>query len=660
VPNPPAFLTPFNSKSWALDTGLPRAQVDVRYELPTNNTDGTPFVDGSHLELRWRLADPLLWNDAKASTWATAKTWGSPVDDPTPEPSEGWEYKFVPLDTDGTILPDLLPGTRYEFQARVLDVATPPNASVWTPTWTQFTAFDDQPPATPAAPEVHGSKIQIVVLHKLGSDQGGIFNLAYDLAYLDVHASIESPDFLPDLSVASTTRLGKITATRAQLMGKIPVLGAFPVTTIEQLHVKVIAVDTSGNISGASASSPVTADLIDAQWIGSLFAERIVSGEVRASLILGGEIATGTEGQRMRMYYGGLQAYLDDGRTKFFDLDTANQTITAVGTFRTGLTGERLWIERDGSARWYGAQGTDYAALLNEDGILRAKSRAHTSGRRSVVDFNPNGVKAWYGMPGAERSKLDLGMTYGVITAPVTGVRLWRHIAPDDGTTPRWHFVTATASGDDAESIVHMERVALASNHCYMFGATANAGIVFDAGFIGVCDNGIRPSSIHASEFAVVSAIQHKRDIAPVQFGDVGADQLVQLVRAQQFYYRSEFEQRPDRPGVKLQRYDKDGRRLPDVDADWTHKQRKPRMRVGPMADHLLEVAPQVVLTDVPRHGMALDVATTAGIAWAAAGVLADRQDAAEARLAALEALLGDPEPVVVDGELVDRPALAA
>ena len=136
--------------------------------------------------------------------------------------------------------------------------------SAWSAS-TQFTTGNDViAPGQPPAPTVAGSTISIQVTHTLGLSSGGTFNLDNDLHHLEVHVG-GSDSFYPD----ATNMVGKIIANSGMLLGKIPVVQTFPISQIDQVFVKVIAVDNAGNKSSPSVAATVTAQLVADMYINS-------------------------------------------------------------------------------------------------------------------------------------------------------------------------------------------------------------------------------------------------------------------------------------------------------------------------------------------------------------------------------------------------------
>lgn len=377
VPGVPAFVTPFTQNISTYPNGLPRAELRVEWSGPTLNTDGTAFVDGAHREIRYRIAGTTssTWAQAAAAgTWADLQTWGNPV----PLPAGDWAIAFAPIDTSAYLLQDLTPGTEYELQIRAVDSANPPNAGAWSASHFEQIGVDNIAPLPPAAPIVAASLVQVSVRHNLGLATGGTFNLPGDLAYLEVHVGgLET--FTPD----ATTRVGKIIATRAQIVGEIPVIGTFPAATPDEVWVKVIAVDQAGNHSDPSAAAAVTVELIDSQWVSDLTADKITAGDFTASYGLVGLFIAGNP-TAARFAAG------DDGTRTGFMLHRPSGTLAVHGDAATG------------NLSLYGTNGTTATlvftastGLIDMRGKLTAGA-SFTSGDRIVIDpdyIQPGGAE---------------------------------------------------------------------------------------------------------------------------------------------------------------------------------------------------------------------------------------------------------------------------
>ncbi len=351
VPGVPVFGT-FVGGTYQANGDETKAQIQVVWTEPLN-TDGSTIVDGDHYEIRYRpnVTAPYAatWNEASQDTWNELHTWNQPR--VAAITSTDWQTSIAPWDTDAFMVQELTPSVVYEFQIRAVDTANPPNRSQWSATTAFEAPRDTQPPSTPAAPLVAGSRIAIQVVHYLGSAAGGSFTLEPDTNHLEVHVSNNST-FLPD----DTTIVGRLAAAAA-LQAGVPVVGTFQVEETDERYVKVVAVDRSGNKSAASDASSATVLLIDDAHISDLTVTKVTAGTITADWLLAAAIKTAASGQRVELNAEGLQAYGEEG----------DQTInlssdpTATGNYITFT------------------QGDTSVASISEDGNIAGQ------------DFNVNG-----------------------------------------------------------------------------------------------------------------------------------------------------------------------------------------------------------------------------------------------------------------------------
>lgn len=570
IPGVVAFVTPFKASTYQRgDTGESKAQVQVKWSALLTNTDASAFIDGSHYEIRYRpSADPLYpatySQAAAAGTYSSLGTWGTPIS----QTFSDYQTAYAPIDATTALIAELPPGTPIEFGIRALDSATPPNAGAWSATYTQYTPVDVDPPADPAAPVVAGSKIAILVKHYLGASTGGTFNLALDLARLDVHLGATSTFTVDNRPLEEGgTLIGKIVATRAQILGQIPVLGTFAVDTTTQVWVKVVAVDVAGNPSGSSAAAAVTAELIDSQWVSDLTADKVTSGTMVGSYIVGGEFTTAPSGQRVRFGFDGIEAYLSDGVTKFVDVDIAAQTVTVVGEFSTAFSGQRIRIN-PGSAlpdtiAIYPSGGGDFGRIMARtapgDGsaaILIDGGAASGTARGRLGCYKGEAFISYVTSDTGGDSSAGFSRTAVSCSSDVVSLWAQNSIAFDkySGSSP----ITA------AHAFVFWS-AGTSSSTCPMFGSSgSNAAVKLDnstvcatfadgAAFTGMKATAFTPSSTQESKTDIVDVRQildprtpfraarskgwkYKTDVdrwgdaAPMKFGPVAEDLPPELV----------------------------------------------------------------------------------------------------------------------------------
>lgn len=307
VPGTPQFVSAYSNVYYPDDGISVRGQIELTWTLP-ENTDGSFITDGHHFELRYQpdiTADySATWLEAAQHNWQDLYTWGQPVIPPIV--NSGWNIIYVGWDELSTVIQELTPGVNYRFQIRAVDSSTPQHFSEWSEDYMVSVAVDSIAPDKPAPPVVASSYLSIQVTHYLGKATGGTFNLPPDMAYLEVHAGPEA--FYPD----ATTRVGKIIADAGLIRSGTPVIQSFNIESTENIYVRVIAVDQTGNRSAPSNAVTATINLIDDAHISDLTASKITAGTISSSIILGGVIKTADSGARAEMNFEGFRIFSED------------------------------------------------------------------------------------------------------------------------------------------------------------------------------------------------------------------------------------------------------------------------------------------------------------------------------------------------------------
>lgn len=295
----------FQAVAYLDKTGMARAQQKVAWSTPTNE-DGSTVSDGAFYEIQYKLNTGHLysqtWGAVSTLQWGNLNTWAQPVQ----ASAVDWETRQVQWGTNALVINDLACGTAFDFRIRAIDTSN--NIGDWSAVEIVVTAEDDIPPSQPSAPQVAASLIAIQVVHDLGENSGGAFNLERDIAYLEIHAEYE-PGFVP----SDDTKLGNLLANSSMLDAQTPAVGTFQISNTTAVYVKVVAVDRSGNRSSPSPSAEVTAQLIDNEHIDSLTVSKVTAGEITVDWLLSGTIRTGVDGQRLELNSQGLQAFNADG-----------------------------------------------------------------------------------------------------------------------------------------------------------------------------------------------------------------------------------------------------------------------------------------------------------------------------------------------------------
>jgi len=312
VPASPAF-TGFSVGSYQSATdGTVKAAIRAQWSEPLN-TDGSVITDGDHYEIRHRINNiigyQISWDTAEDYSWDDLGSWDALLSEPI-DASPEWLTIYAGWDQTAHTIMELTPGVTYEVQIRAVDAATPPNRGAWSASSFVTTVGDIFAPSTPAAPTVAASLIAIQVIHHLGKSSGGTFNLEPDLDHLEVHVG-GSPSFLAD----NASKVGELIATGTMVLGSISAVGTFQIEQIDDVYIKVVAVDKSGNKSSASVGVQATVELIDDAHISNLTVSKITAGTITATWINAGRIATADAGRRVEMDGDGIKTFNADGHT---------------------------------------------------------------------------------------------------------------------------------------------------------------------------------------------------------------------------------------------------------------------------------------------------------------------------------------------------------
>lgn len=510
VPDVPAFVTPFVQGVYRAGDGSSRAQVQVQWTQPTN-TDGSTIVDGGHYELRYRTAAgsvfPTTWAQAASITWNTAsgQPWGAAV----PYVPGPWHTVYAPFDEQSFLLSDLAVNTEYQVQIRAVDLAVPPNYGAWSDPLAFQTVVDTVPPVTPAPPDAVGNTMAVMVTHTLGAASGGTYNLDLDTVHLDVYAGSD-PTFTP----TEELKIGEMPANAALLRAHVPSVKTFPLESTDAVFIKVVAVDEAGNRSAASDSVEVRPGLIPAQFIQSLTAEQITSGEVTASLVLAGEIATSASAtQGMHMDALGLRGYRPDGQLAF-RYRNYDGSMYVLGEYRTALTGQRLVINENGatpdSIRVYPNGSGDYARIAGRtapwDGsaaILIDGGATSATGRGRLGAYKSEAFVSWVAS--------DNSGSLTAVSCTDVRINVW--------TQDSIYLYKASGTTKLAQTDTNFFWASGTLTRCFVISTPdSGVGLKFDSNTLLACgDDGQGFMPFKCSALTQTSSEEAKTDIAPVR-----------------------------------------------------------------------------------------------------------------------------------------------
>ncbi|MEU5197293.1 hypothetical protein AB0G86_25130 [Streptomyces scabiei] len=364
IPDAPTWVpASFETVTYLDGHGYAKARQKLVWDEPLN-TDSTAITDGSYYEIQFRLDTGGLlsatWADLAALNWDQLNTWDQPI----VADNVLWQSQVIGWGENDAVIHELATGTAYDFRIRAVDSGG--NQSDWSVQETVTMSEDDIPPSTPAAPTVAGSLVAIQVTHEMGKATGGTFNLENDLAALEVHYSYDN-NFTP----TDATKAGILRANQGMMITGIPTVGTFTIQETEQVYVRVVAVDISGNRSSPSDTATVTAELIDDAHISNLTVTKLLAGTISSNWILGASIRTAEEGARVEMNASGLLAYDSDGN-QTVNISAEDGSATLTGSLTSGPIGRRIEVNPSDAdfpeIRFYPEDSDTYAYLRSYDG----------------------------------------------------------------------------------------------------------------------------------------------------------------------------------------------------------------------------------------------------------------------------------------------------
>jgi hypothetical protein len=368
-PDEPEDVT-VSSIAYTTDENVTLAAVTVEWSPVLFNTDGTAYTDQGRYSVFWRYQgvsmNPLLaWTLAAETTDTVAHFSG------------------------------VRPGAWIDVRVGATDLRG--NFSGWAPTVSHQTATDDDPPPVPAAavltPFIGSIQIEVTGLGQFGEV------MPSDFRHFRVHVDT----------------VNNFTVTDANLWDIIPGAGAVAFTPAAYgttYFVRIVAEDTSGNRSAASAVSSaaprqilnpdVAALSIGSAQIIDLDVGKVTAGTISSPWIIGSSIHTAASGPRFGMNSAEFFAYRADG-TKTVSITNAGAA-SFLGEIRTAPSGARIIINPGGTApsemRFFPQNGSlgKYISLFTSDipGQAPGYSLVYLKGDRYAGLPGEAVLRMWY------------------------------------------------------------------------------------------------------------------------------------------------------------------------------------------------------------------------------------------------------------------------
>lgn len=537
------------------------------------------------------------------------------------------------------------------------------NASAWSIPVDHTTESDTTAPPAPSTPVVTPYLGQLKIRWDGLSNVGSAMPL--DLDRVEVHTSATN-NFTPSAS----TLIDQFATEAGERIATDLAYGA-------TRYVKLVAIDRTGNVGPASAQASaipeqvVSADVFDGAigsakladlavttakinllavndaQIGNLSVGKLTAGTLSASVTLSGIFRTATTGRRMEIDSAGWRAYKTDGTTLVAQLNITGETMLMTGTYQSGLTGERIHLLTDGTMRFWGPSGTDFCEIRNEaasgpqaEPFLRFRGFGNNSTTDSMGNLylaSDNATLTWGNSNwGTEPTAIRLDSTTLSTRSPNTVLRTT--------STSNKLFLTfrSGAAGSDipGANLWHKH----VSGDPLWGAPSQGVGLLFSDGVLYCCDEAGTSGSrrqINASGFIADCTGEAKTNVRDLRTSLRGGKKPRDIRLKMRKYQRIEdVEPRPDKPGYQVPRRNPDTGREEWVDAEWEDPPRTAPTYVGPIAEELQEVDPDLVWRDPKSGRLGVPLMTVACLALEQATEAHEDIDALTTQLAALAARL--------------------
>ena len=535
--------------------------------------------------------------------------------------------------------------------------------SAWSDSIFLLTDQDSVPPPAPSVPNVTEFLGTLKVPWD-GLDAAGL-PMPPDFAAVEVHLSTVS-NFEPDETTYRETLFGPSHTVITDLLYNV---GYFA---------RLVAVDLAGNRSAPSgqgagytrqlleedifagavgeaqlAYAAVTTAKIkdlavnDAK-IANLSVGKLTTGQLLADMILAAKIKTAETGARIEFDGTSFRQYnaANQLRTQFVGA-TGEALIT--GLIRSALTGERFELNPNGTLRVYPMAGSNYAAMFNVGNELVFRGQLRTSDNAAAyVRLNSNAVAVQYGLPDLSRvyAQLTVQQSNVDMTSPLNGMRSDKRYATASGQDHSNVFLFNDSNGSDISGSVvnHLEwnsqstAWAFPGRNVNLIGTTGLSTHRFVLAYNDTKNADLQCGNVYAPNVVAPSGVAVKEQITEVAYEPL---EVVRGAPAREWQYRPETFEGPQRegsathklrhrkPGTDPRTQDERDFELvdpPEIDTSQQSQMLTVR-RIGPMADDIEAVAPELITVDETGK-LTLSPIDLVGVLWKAVEQLAAKVDA--------------------------------
>ncbi|MFC5997104.1 hypothetical protein ACFQE5_23100 [Pseudonocardia hispaniensis] len=292
------------------------AAVTADWLPVTENSNGSQITDLAGYLVRWRYISPEL-----PGGWTLLPQ--------VTDSSAGW---------DGVVA-----GAALEVQVAARDRWG--HDSGWSPAVAHTAAADGTPPPVPSTPVVT-SYLGVLAVTWDGKGSAGEAQPA-DFSHVEVHAS-QTAGFTPHRPLLPDGRLD--TATSTTYLDRLSGAGTMPSTIGDYgqtWYAKLVAVDRSGNASGASGEDSALLVQAGDGDVSALSIGKLTAGIMSALMTISGIIRTAASGARVELDTTGLRCYASDDRV-LFEFNIPTSALSLLGRFTAGASatsGSRIILD---------------------------------------------------------------------------------------------------------------------------------------------------------------------------------------------------------------------------------------------------------------------------------------------------------------------------
>jgi hypothetical protein len=334
----------------------------------------------------------------------------------------------------------------------------------------------------------------------------------------------------------------------------------------------MIARETIGTlhvVDGAIINAKIANLAVNDAKIQDLNVGKLRSGTMIAQVTISGKFRTHESDAANRVEFDAAGLRLYRGATVVGNWDVATGDMLITGTWRTGVTGERVEGHPDGTLRWYPQSGSNYSQMSNVGSDVVWRGPVAADGRSGRVNVNALGVGLNYSaeseIPDRLRAEILVTDRRTRITAPFTAFEVDGRYTNPAGGVHRVQFSQLSSSGTTMPYSYLSYGVSSSSGRGGMFGN--GSGFKFEAGNMLVTDDSLNSfGPIKTSDLVETSSRKAKRDIAPAR-SVLDPKRVIKAARARSYRYKSDPVDAPPRFGViaeelpvELQRMTPDGK----------------------------------------------------------------------------------------------------